>query len=125
MWIELPEEYPSSDLRISSAVGKIMENLGFRVDAGDGLFDDCVANVSKNVPTSHLSFCPRLAIEETCTMTCDFSSFGAELIGMVRSTLFNPGQPQRVSVSGSEALRFSLLGVLATRAARTLVKSYP
>ena len=84
---------------------------------------DVVRRVERKVLVSHLSVWPRVATEETC-MTIWGIWVAFVLVGMALRMLLRPGQPQRVSVAGSLLRRFSLLGVLAIRAARMLLKSW-
>lgn len=89
----------------------------------DGWGEEVVRRVERKVPVSHLSVWPRVATEETCmTMWEVWVALG--LVGMVLRMFLRPGQPQRVEVAGSLARRFSLLGVLAIRAAWMLLKSW-
>lgn len=85
--------------------------------------NEVVRRVERKVLVSHLSVWPRVATEETC-MTMWGVWVALVLVGMVLRMFFRPGQPQRVSVDGSLLMRFSLLGVLAIRAARMLLKSW-
>lgn len=84
---------------------------------------EVVRRVERKVLVSHLSVWPRVATEETW-MTIWGVWVGLVWTGMVWRMVLRPAQPQRVSVAGSLLWRLSLLGVLATRAAWTLWKSY-
>ena len=91
--------------------------------ADGGLAGRVVFNVERRMSVSHLSVWPRVATDETWMTT-----LGVWVLLVWKGTFlrmfFRPGQPQSVSVSGSLLRRFSLLGVLATNAPRTVLKSY-
>ena len=102
-------------------MGKTREALGAGVLGGLG--EEVVDRVERKVLVSHLSVWPRVATEETWMMIWGVC-VALVSTGMVLRIYLRPGQPQRVSVEGSLLRRLSLLGVLAIRAARMLLKSY-
>lgn len=110
------------DLRISSAVGKTIENLGFGVllllvfgVEEEGEVED---KTSKNVLESHFS--PTEATELIWITIWGLEDF----MVMPPKTRLSAGHPQRSSVSGSRHRIFCLPGVLATSTARILLNSY-
>ena len=128
MWMEAPASYPLTERRISSAVGKISENLGFVLVFPVVGWAAVADNAGMKVLESQFS--PMLATEETWAIVCGWGAGDADCpeqdgeVGMQLKIRFKLGHPHLESVSGSVLRRPCFPGTLAINAPRTSVKSY-
>ena len=128
-----PELYPAKEARMLAGEGNMSETPGFwvgwRRDAVVGfeamvvvvvlravvvvVLGAVVESVLRNTGVSHVSFCPSVAIEETCIATSPASWGG----GMCSSARRRRGQPNR------QVRALYRPGTLPMKTARTAEKS--